>query len=235
MTCDRREEGPKPSSPRIRPGRPEVYVGERVLEHLTGAGAHVVLLPPGASNVDKLFEWVQRSCHGLVITGGAMDIHPSHYGHAVEARIDRIDEGRTGMELGLARRAIENELPVLGICGGMQALAVASGGTLIQDIGTQLNGAMEHEQPTDPAEPWHTVHLEPGMLSRLEGTHEIHVNSTHHQAVDHPGALRITGRAPDGVVEVIELANHPFCLGVQWHPELLGSPAFEGLIQAAAR
>jgi putative glutamine amidotransferase len=204
-----------------------------VVRRLSRAGAQTVLLPPGETDLAELSDWVLRSCHGLVITGGAFDIHPSHYGQSVGARIDRVDEGRTGLELGLATVAMNQGLPVLGICGGMQALAVAAGGSLIQDIATQIPGAIEHEQPTDPAEPWHSVILEVGILSRLVGAREIQVNSTHHQAVDQPGSLQITGRAPDGVVEVIEDSRHPFCLGLQWHPELLDDAPFHGLIEAA--
>jgi putative glutamine amidotransferase len=203
------------------------------VEQLTLAGAIPVLLPPRDRELSEIFDWVQQSCHGLVITGGAMDIHPSHYGEAVEARLDRVDEGRTGQELVLARLAIERKLPVLGICGGMQILAVAGGGSLVQDIGPQVPGALEHEQPTDPSETWHPVDLDPGLMSTLCGTRQIRVNSTHHQAVKDPGQMQITGRAPDGVVEVIEHPHHPFCLGVQWHPELLGSPVFEGLVDAS--
>ena len=233
VTCDHREVGPKPNGTRVRPGRPEVYVGESIVEQLRMAGAHPILLPPEPQPHAALFSWILTSCQGLVITGGAFDIHPSHYGDRIKARIDRIDEARTGLELGLAKLAIEKNFPVLGICGGMQALAVAAGGTLIQDINSEVPNSLEHEQPTDPAEPWHTVHLKEGLLYRLEKRDEIQVNSTHHQAVDKPGALTITGRAPDGIVEVVEHADHRFCLGVQWHPELLGSPAFQGLVDAA--
>ena len=208
-------------------------MGEHVVERLRAAGARVVLLPPAAPDLPDLQDWIRTSCQGLVITGGAFDIHPSHYGQTIQARVDRIDEGRTGLELNLAKMALDFEFPVLGICGGMQALAVAAGGTLIQDIGTQVPNALEHEQPTDPIETWHPVHLDSGLLFQLHGKSEIQVNSTHHQAVDHPGCLRITGRAPDGIVEVIESTTHPFCLGLQWHPELLGSPAFSGLVAAA--
>lgn len=234
MTCDRRENGPLPDSPRVRPARPEVYVGEHVVERLRAVGARVVLLPPAAPDLEELQEWVRSSCQGLVITGGAFDIHPAHYGQSIQARVDRIDEGRTGLELSLAKMALDVGFPVLGICGGMQALAVAAGGTLIQDIGSQIPNALEHEQPTDPATPWHAVRLVDGILAQLHGASEIQVNSTHHQAVDDPGCLRITGRAPDGIVEVIESKTHPFCLGLQWHPELLGSPAFSGLVSAAS-
>ncbi len=232
VTCDRRKLGPKPVSPRVRPPRPEIFVAESVVHQLRSVGAQAVLLPPSAHRLEELFAWVSNSCSGLVITGGAFDIHPSHYGQAVGARLDRVDEDRTGLELGLAAFALETGLPVLGICGGMQALAVAAGGSLIQDIASQIPGAMEHEQPTDPAQPWHPVRLEPGRLSALFGAREIQVNSTHHQAVDQPGSLHIIGRAPDGVVEVVEHPAHPFCVGVQWHPELLHSAPFHGLVQA---
>ena len=233
VTCDRRAEGPKPHSPRIRPARPEIFVGESVVESLARVGAMAILIPPSERGLPELFDWILRSCHGLVITGGAFDIHPSHYGQPIQGRMDRVDEGRTSMELGLAKMAIDVGLPVLGICGGMQALAVAAGGSLIQDISSQRPDALEHEQPTDPAEPWHPVELVSGLMARLCGVSQIQVNSTHHQAVDSPGSLRITGRAPDGVAEVIEHPHHPFCLGLQWHPEQIGSPAFAGLVKAA--
>ena len=113
---------------------------------------------------------------------------------------------------------------------------MAAGGSLLQDIATQLPGALEHEQPTDPALPWHEVRLE-GRLAAAMGP-RVAVNSTHHQAVEDPGALQIVGRAPDGVVEAVSLPGHPFALGVQWHPELLDPAAqapFRLLIEAAQK
>ena len=113
-------------------------------------------------------------------------------------------------------------------------MAVATGGALIQDIASEVDAALEHEQLTDPTESWHEVHLTSGWLHDALGP-TIRTNSTHHQAVRHPGRLEITGRAPDGIVEAIELPGHPFCVGVQWHPELGDDTAYRLLLQAARK
>lgn len=233
VTCDRRLSTPGPG-PRVRPARMEVRLGEALVEAVRAAGGLPLLLPPGAlaeEELGRLLDLVQA----VVVSGGAFDIHPSHYGRAVRARLDRVDEARTGLELPLCRLALDLGRPILGICGGMQALAVAAGGTLVQDIASEQPGALEHEQPTDPATPWHEVALH-GALAAAMGP-RIQVNSTHHQAVEEPGALRIVGRSPDGVVEAVEGRGPAFALGVQWHPELLGQVAQEPfrLLLAAAR
>lgn len=233
VTCDRRSLGPKPDSPRVRPSRPEVYLKAAVIDAVRAAGAEPLLVPPVGPQTDvaAYVEAILRRCDGVVITGGSFDIHPHHYGGAVTGRLDRVDDARTGLELVLAARCMEQQVPVLGLCGGAQALAVAAGGTLVGDLAQDWPGAGEHEQPTDPVEPWHAVHTEPGILQRVHGV-LLQVNSTHHQAVNDPGRLRITGRAPDGVVEAVELDAHPFCLGVQWHPELLDCALFSALVAA---
>ncbi|MFZ5478294.1 MAG: gamma-glutamyl-gamma-aminobutyrate hydrolase family protein [Myxococcota bacterium] len=216
VTCDRRDGGPAPEGPRVRPKRAEVFVGEVVVQRLRAAGAHVVLLPPGDPGaLDAL-----RPA-GVVITGGHFDIHPRHYGQAVTARLDRVEEDRTALELALARRCVERGTPVLGVCGGMQALAVALGGTLHQDI-------FGHEQLADPATPAHAILADPAWAALFGDA----VNSTHHQAVDATGPLQVVARAPDGVVEAVALAGHPFCVGVQWHPELLDGRLFSALVSA---
>jgi putative glutamine amidotransferase len=152
-----------------------------------------------------------------VITGGAFDIHPSHYGQDIQGRLDRVEPTRTETELGAARAAYAAGLPMLGICGGMQVLAVARGGSLIQDLPAEPT----HEQPTDPAEPWHTVAVAAPLLRWLSPVESV--NSTHHQAVDAPGQGGVVaGRSADGVVEAVVYPGHPFAVGVQWHPELLG-------------
>jgi putative glutamine amidotransferase len=173
-------------------------------------------------------------CQGLVITGGHFDIHPSMYGQDVTGRIDRVDAGRTQLELALAQAAIQHDMPTLGICGGMQALAVAGGGTLIQDIKTQVPGALEHEQSSDPATPWHSITIESGLLRKAYGCTILRVNSTHHQAIDNPGCFLITARAPDGVVEAIEHPDRRCCVGVQWHPEAIDSAPLRMLAWFAA-
>ena len=223
VTCDRREKGPKPHSHRTRPARSEVYIKEHLIAALRLQGAQVVLLPPGDS---QIISWVLERVDGVVISGGAFDIDPRHYGEERIARIDHIDEARTGVELELARRCMLENKPVLGICGGMQAMAVAAGGSLIQDILTQVPGALDHEQDTDPAEPWHDVQITSNSV-HLFGASRFGVNSTHHQAVSDPGDLECIGWAPDGVVEVIAGLKQDFCVGVQWHPELVSGTIFE--------
>jgi putative glutamine amidotransferase len=212
---------------RVRPSRAEVHVYERIVERLREAGAAVLLLPPGDPDPLALLDLVDA----LVVTGGAADIHPAHYGQTVRGRLDGVDEARAGMELALAAAAIERGIPILGICGGLQAMAVASGGSLVQDIGTQIVGALEHEQPTDPAGAWHPIQVEEGWKDLFPEA----VNSTHHQALEHCGALQPVARAPDGVIEAAVVPGHPFAMGVQWHPEWLDGPLFSKLVEAAGR
>jgi putative glutamine amidotransferase len=224
VTADRSEaipaDGPNALG-RIRSTPAKVHISEAVVTHLRASGVEVILLPPDPESVDKLVAWVMEHCTGIVITGGHFDIHPSMYGKQVTARLDRVDTGRTDLELALARAAIRADRPILGICGGMQALAVAAGGTLLQDIKTQHPGAMEHEQTTDPSEPWHPISIETGLIRKAYGCSILRVNSTHHQAVDDPGPFEVTATAPDGIIEAIEHPELECCVGVQWHPELI--------------
>jgi len=230
VSCDRRSLGPKPVSHRVRPARAEVFVKECIVDQLRAAGMQAILLPPEGS--DELVDWVINHCDGVVITGGAFDIDPKWYGQAQQGRLDMVDEGRTQLEMTLAKKAIDNNVPLLGLCGGMQVLAVVAGGTLIQDIATHDENALEHEQPTDPATTWHPVQLDSEKWQRWFGANEIQVNSTHHQAVDTLGDCVVTGRAPDGIVEAIELPELAFCVGVQWHPELVDDTLFKAFGQA---
>lgn len=235
VTTDRRDPTAGPSSPpagRVRPARAEIVLKEAVVDVVRAAGGLPLLLPPGALSPLDL-RALLADVHAVIVTGGAFDIHPRHYGQAIQGRLDRVDEARTGLELPLCAACLAEGVPVLGICGGMQALAVAAGGSLVQDIGAQVVGALEHEQPTDPAQPWHPVELE-GALAAALGP-RVEVNSTHHQAVADPGVLAVVGRAPDGVVEAVALPGHPFAVGVQWHPELLShGPSLVGLLLRGA-
>jgi putative glutamine amidotransferase len=233
ITCDRRSNGPANPSSNLRPSRPEIFLSQHLVDRVRKAGAVPILLPPGGGA--ELVDWVIDSCDAVIISGGAFDIDPNHYGQTINARVDHIDEGRTGFELLLARRCMDENKPVLGICGGMQVLAVAAGGSLIQDIGTQIPQSLEHEQPTDPALTWHSVHLSSQRLISCYGTDEITVNSTHHQAVKSLGTFASAGRASDGVVEAIEHPDLDFCIGVQWHPELIRINVFTLLVEHSLR
>lgn len=151
---------------------------------------------------------------GLVMTGGG-DIEPRRYG-AQATRPMRIDPPRDALELALVRRAREARLPTLGICRGMQIMAVVTGGRLIEHIEPE---ARAHRSPL----PFWRAHIEPGTrIARLLGRHRIRINKIHHQAIDDPGpALRVVARDTDGLVQAIEAPDRAFFLGVQWHPEYM--------------
>lgn len=238
VSCDRSPEKPAngPNAQgRIRPTPAKVQVSEAVIAALRSCGMEPILLPPAPEHLNPYVEWVMRHCQGVVLTGGAFDIHPNHYNQNPSARLDRTDSGRTELELALAAAAMDQNVPILGICGGMQALVVAGGGTLHQDIQSCVPGALEHEQPTDPSQSWHPVSLAPTLLRKAFGTAMIRVNSTHHQAVDDPGALEVAGRAPDGVIEAVIHPDHRCCVGVQWHPEILDVAPFRLFAHFARR
>jgi putative glutamine amidotransferase len=125
-------------------------------------------------------------------------------------------------------------MPVLGICGGQQLLAVAFGGTLVQHIPDEVEGALAHEQPNPRTEPGHEVEVcGDTLLASIVGAPRLAVNSAHHQAVATPGAgAVVNARAPDGVVEGIEHPGHRFALGVQWHPEYAVDPRDPAIFDA---
>lgn len=162
---------------------------------------------------------------GLVVTGGAFDVPPELYGETPREGLGPLKPERTQFELSLLRGALQRRLPILGVCGGMQLLNVAFGGTLFQDLGRELPEAKPHEQKHDRAQPQHPIEVgdQTHLAEAIGGKGQLMVNSTHHQAVKTPGeGLVVSGVAPDGVVEAIELPGaDQFVVGVQWHPELL--------------
>ncbi|MBB4287477.1 gamma-glutamyl-gamma-aminobutyrate hydrolase family protein [Roseospira goensis] len=172
---------------------------------------------------------------GLLITGGAFDVDPALFG--AETRHDSVTlkAGRTDFELAILRGALARDMPVLGICGGQQLLAVALGGTLIQHIPDAVPNALAHEQPNPRTEPGHVVTLRPdSLLGRITGQATAAVNSAHHQAVAAVPAPVIVNAwtAADGVIEGIEDPTRRFCLGVQWHPEYAIDPADDAILRA---
>jgi putative glutamine amidotransferase len=176
---------------------------------------------------------------GLLVTGGAFDVDPALWGGGPAHPKVTLKPGRTDFELAAVRAALVRDIPVLGICGGQQLLAVAFGGTLIQHIPDEVPGALAHEQPNPRTEPGHEVAIAPGSrLAAIVGVPRMAVNSAHHQAVATAGSALVNARAPDGVVEGIEHPGHRFAIGVQWHPEYAvdaSDPAiFTAFIAAAA-
>ena len=158
---------------------------------------------------------------GILVTGGAFDVDPALWGGGPPHPSVTLKPGRTDFEMAVTRAALARDMPVLGICGGQQLLAVALGGTLHQHIPDDAPSDIAHEQPNPRTEPGHEVEITGGtLLSRVVGTGRMAVNSAHHQAVASPGRGAVVNAvAPDGVIEGIEHAGHRFALGVQWHPE----------------
>jgi putative glutamine amidotransferase len=172
---------------------------------------------------------------GLVMTGGSFDIDPRLYGVTDIHPTVTLKPGRTEMEMALCRAMLARRKPILGICGGAQLINVALGGTLHQHVPDAYpQSSIAHEQPNPRTESGHTVHVVEGsLLHRIVGATEIAVNSAHHQSVAKvaPGT-RINAQAADGVIEGTEYPDHPFCLGVQWHPEYQVSPADTAIVDA---
>ena len=197
---------------------------------LAAAGALPVALPHLPALAADLLDRIDA----LVITGGAFDVDPALYGDGARHATVTLKEGRTAAELALLQGALDRDLPVLGICGGEQLLAVALGGTLIQHIADTVPDALAHEQPNPRHQPGHGVAIAPGTrLARIVGTATMQVNSAHHQAVRDAGpAAVVNATAPDGVIEGIESPRHRFCLGVQWHPEFLIDPGDARILAA---
>jgi putative glutamine amidotransferase len=177
--------------------------------------------------------------HGLVIPGSPADIDPARYGEEPHVRLGPVNPLRTDFEIQLARLALTRGLPVFGVCGGAQVLNVAVGGSLYQDIPSQVPKAYKHSGSPEWA---HTIDIVPGTrLAAIVGTHEMRVNSLHHQAVKVPGpGMVVSASARDGVIEAVEIPGQPFVIGVQWHPERsfmedeTARQLFAAFVQAAA-
>jgi putative glutamine amidotransferase len=173
---------------------------------------------------------------GLVVTGGAFDIPPEAYGETAREGLGTLKSSRTNFETALLKGALARNLPVLGVCGGMQLLNVVLGGSLFQDIRRELERANDHEQKHDRTQPHHPIEVKDGsLLADVLGKGQVMVNSTHHQAVKRLGDKVVAcAVSPDGVIEGIEAPSYEFALGVQWHPELMLDtlPAHFGVYRA---
>jgi putative glutamine amidotransferase len=182
------------------------------------AGGAPVIIPTAQDR--RSLGAVLDSVQGIILSGGP-DIHPRRYGEEPMAGLGEVDEALDQMELATANLALEKNLPVLGICRGIQVLNVALGGTLYQDIPSQVPESICHTPKTDKAVNTHTVRIEPGSrLHKIIGRRELWVNGKHHQAVKDPApGLVVTARARDGVIEAVEQPDKRYVIGVQWHPE----------------
>jgi putative glutamine amidotransferase len=191
---------------------------------------------------------VLQDIDGLLLSGGE-DVAPERYGQQPLPSVTDVNPARDAFEIGLIKEARRLDIPILAICRGIQVLNVACGGTLIQDIPTQIPGALDHRLTVPPHQPYSLAHeiwiekdsvLERLMRDRLRDADTCETNSRHHQAVQQVAPeFRVSATAPDGVIEAIEHPKARFCLAVQWHPENFWRtgefrPLFEGFVEAAA-
>ena len=219
----------------------------RKLEDYKQAVLHVggeVRIVDASMSTDAALEGLD----GLILTGGD-DVGPARYGEAAHPKTVEAEPARDEFEIALVNGARAQQLPLFAICRGIQVLNVACGGTLVQDIPAQINGALNHSLTVPPNSPYslaHEVWVEKdSILSKLMGDRltadTCEVNSRHHQAVkDVAKGFRVGATAPDGVIEAIEDPAARFCLGVQWHPENFWRTGefralFEGFLEAANR
>lgn len=197
--------------------KPQLALYSNYVEVLDRMGLTVLLLTT-AHGPDALRS-LMDDADGLVLSGG-YDIDPARYGEEPTDALGVVSPARDEMEFLAVELALARELPVLGICRGHQLLNVHFGGTLYQDIDSQLDGS-SHQQTADWGQHHHSVAVEPDtLIERCLGLSTFEINSFHHQAVKDVGqGLRVGARSDDGLVESIEATNGRWVLGVQWHPE----------------
>ncbi len=216
------------------------YTNAAYLRAVQEAGGVPVLLPPQLSERTRDELW--RRLDALVLTGGG-DLDPARFGERRHSTVYDVSAARDELEIELARRALAEDVPLLAICRGIQVLNVALGGTLYQDIASDLATPIAHTQKERRDQPTHAVKLlEGSRLAGMLGRLEVDVNSFHHQAIKDLGTrLMAVGVAPDGIIEAAEVTNHPFAIAVQWHPEDLvdhdvtARGLFRAVIEAASR
>jgi putative glutamine amidotransferase len=199
-------------------GRPAVLLYTSYIHALEQVGLAPVLVTPSHSPaaVSALLD----ACCGLVLSGGE-DVDPARYGEDPSPALGAVEPIRDEMEFRAIACALEQGMPVFGICRGLQVLNVYFGGTLYQDIGTERPSDLMHEQEQawDKRSHGATVSAN-SLLHDIVGAERLRINSFHHQAVKQPGrGVEITAVADDGLPEAIECPSHPWLLGVQWHPE----------------
>jgi len=200
------------------------------------AGGVPVIVPPleRADDAARVLDAVD----GLMLTGGA-DVDPARYGAPRHSTVEHVSAPRDATELALLHAAHARGKPVLAICRGIQLMNVAFGGTLVQDIPSEVPGALPHDQDGDHrGARVHAVRIEPdSILAKALGATHMEVNSLHHQAPKRiPDTLRLTASAPDGIVEGLEWRGSEWwAVGVQWHPEELDGRWEAGLFAAFVR
>jgi putative glutamine amidotransferase len=200
---------------------PITAVQHTYIRAVTQAGGLPVLIPTILSEED--FYDLYSRLQGIMFTGGG-DVSLKYFDGADHVRISFVDESRDVAEISLLKKAVDDGKPLLGICRGVQVMNVALGGTLFTHIAEQVKGALDHDYPGDLFTAIvHPVNVdETARAAEIFGETLLHVNSLHHQGLkDIAPSLKVAGHAPDGIVEIVEIPDHPYAVGVQWHPEWL--------------
>ena len=202
-------------------GQPTIMLMQSYVNAVIQAGGVPVLIP--SLIAEDGWDAAYSRLDGILFSGGG-DISLDFFGGDPHPRIDDVDLERDSIEIKLLQAAVSDGKPFLGICRGCQALNIALGGTLYTHLPDQLPNALDHDYPGNKrAVLVHAVKIEGGTrIAEIYGEPIIKVNSLHHQGLrEIAPSLRIAGHAPDGLVEAVELPDHPFGLAVQWHPEWL--------------
>ncbi len=200
-------------------GMERIYVNKDYTDAVVKAGGIPLLLPP-LENREILRSYVNL-CQGFLLSGGG-DINPILYGELPHPKLEEFHGALDRSQWMLTEEILQTDKPLLAICRGVQLLNVVCGGTLWQDISAVDHPVMLHSQNGPRAEVFHPVHLKPdSILGHLFGE-QIEVNSFHHQCLHRLGKqLTATATAPDGIIEAVEMSDHRFVIGIQWHPEML--------------
>ena len=222
----------EPASYRVWRNSPTALTPHRYIAHVQQAGAIAVLVPPLAPDTETQAAEVLERVDGLVIVGG-VDVEPSRYGAEPHPTVQAPRPDRDASELALVRHAVELDLPLLGVCRGMQVMAVAAGGSLVQHLPDQI-GTADHS-PASATYGRTTVKTAPDSRLATVLGEQTEVSCYHHQGVAvHPG-YEPCAWASDGTLEAIEDADARFRIGVQWHPEVGEDPRLFQALVAAAR
>lgn len=221
-------------------GYERIYVNKDYVDAVIKNGA-IPLMIPFTDDINVIKEQI-KSIDGLILSGGH-DVYPINYNEEPSQKLGQVFPERDLFDMTLLSEAKKLNLPILGICRGMQLINVAEGGSLYQDLSYIPGEVIKHSQNDKPYYKTHSLILEKGTkLHEIMGLDSCLINSFHHQTVKDvaPGFV-VSGRAKDGVVEAIESINYSFLIGLQWHPEMLhkndelANNIFKALISNASK
>jgi putative glutamine amidotransferase len=209
-----------------------VYVHHDYHRSIVACGGIPIVIP---TTNPELAKHQIDLCDGVIVSGGE-DVDPIFYQSEPHQHLGFTNPERDEFEIAVIQHVLEHKKPLLAICRGIQILNVALGGTLIQDISSQLQNALQHTQRVPRGRDSHWVSIkENTTLRQIFGIDKVRVNSLHHQAIDRVSdRLNIVATASDGIIEAVEYTDTSFAIGVQWHPESMaanGNPLMKALFQ----